>query len=58
VKLSEDTVIEWVRARLARFKVPRHVLFVDESEIPLTASGRAKKFELTKIAQQKIGGAT
>lgn len=54
---SEDTVIKWVRERLARFKVPRYVFFVEESEIPLTPSGRAKKFELTKIAQQRIGGA-
>lgn len=57
-ELCEEAVIEWVRARLARFKVPRHVFFVKEEEIPLTASGRAKKFELTKIAQQRIGGAS
>ncbi|BBB14504.1 AMP-binding protein [Sphingopyxis sp. FD7] len=53
--LSEDAIIEQARARLARFKVPRHVIFITESEIPATASGRAKKFELTGMAQERLG---
>lgn len=53
--LSEDAIIEQARARLARFKVPRHVIFIEESEIPATASGRAKKFELTRMAQERLG---
>lgn len=37
-------------ARLARFKVPRHVLLVDAADIPATASGRARKFLLVERA--------
>lgn len=45
-----------VSARLARFKVPRHVLPIDASDIPTTASGRARKFMLVELAKQKIAG--
>ncbi|MES2492460.1 MAG: class I adenylate-forming enzyme family protein [Pseudomonadota bacterium] len=43
-----------VRGNLARFKVPRHFLIVDPSEIPVTASGRPRKFLMTEIAQRKL----
>lgn len=39
-----------VAGRLARFKVPRHILQVDAAEIPTTASGRARKFLLAQKA--------
>jgi fatty-acyl-CoA synthase len=41
--------------RLARFKVPRHFLFVSETEIPTTASGRARKFMLSQQAIRMLG---
>lgn len=41
--------------RLARFKVPRHFLLVGETDIPLTASGRARKFLLSKQAMEMLG---
>ncbi len=40
--------------RLARFKVPRHVLFVDAGELPLTATGRVQKFKLTEMARERL----
>jgi fatty-acyl-CoA synthase len=40
--------------RVARFKVPRHFLVVSESEIPTTASGRARKFLLSRLALEKL----
>lgn len=40
---------------LARFKVPRHFLVVAENDIPLTASGRARKFLLSKQAVEMLG---
>lgn len=39
-----------VAAQLARFKVPRHVLLINEADIPTTASGRARKFLLAEKA--------
>ena len=41
--------------RLAKFKVPRHFLIVNESAIPTTASGRARKFLLAEQAKQMLG---
>lgn len=46
-----------VAGRLARFKVPRHVLLVSEAEIPTTASGRARKFLLSEMAATMLAGA-
>ena len=43
-ELSEDDVRAHVRAELARFKVPRDVLFVEE--LPRTATGKILKREL------------
>lgn len=46
-----------VAGRLARYKVPRHVLLVSEAEIPTTASGRARKFLLSDMAATMLAGA-
>ena len=53
--LDEEEVMAYARDKLARFKVPRHVMFVEEGEVPLTASGRAKKFALTEVALARLG---
>lgn len=37
-----------VRARLAAFKVPDHIVFVDE--LPRTATGKVQKFQLRAAA--------
>jgi fatty-acyl-CoA synthase len=50
VSLDPDALRQLVAERLARFKVPRHVLLVDEADIPTTASGRARKFLLSEKA--------
>ena len=41
---SEDELISFVRARLARFKVPKYIRVVDA--LPRTASGKVQKFVL------------
>ena len=44
---TEDELREWVRARMAPFKVPSLVRVIDRPEDwPLTPSGKIKKFEL------------
>jgi len=48
--VSPRELIELCAQRLARFKVPRHVLPIRAEEIPVTASGRARKFLLAQIA--------
>lgn len=46
-----------VTGRLARFKVPRHLLILDANEIPTTASGRARKFLLSQKALKMLEAA-
>ena len=41
--------------RLARFKVPKHFLFVSAQDVPVTPSGRARKFLLSNMAIQSLG---
>jgi fatty-acyl-CoA synthase len=53
--LDNEGLREMLMQRLARYKVPRHILLVSESEIPTTASGRARKFMLSQIATKMIG---
>jgi fatty-acyl-CoA synthase len=45
---------EFCRGRLARFKVPKYVLIFSADEIPLTATGRPKKYELVKLAEARL----
>ena len=49
--VSDDELLEWCRARLARFKVPRSFRFV--GEIPRNGMGKVQKAELreTEVAQ-------
>jgi fatty-acyl-CoA synthase len=44
---TEDEIIAFARQRLAGFKTPKHVVFV---ELPKTSTGKIQKFELRKIA--------
>jgi len=40
---------------LARFKIPKHFLFIAATDIPVTPSGRARKFLLSQIACVSLG---
>ncbi len=51
--LSEEEVIGFCRGRVASFKIPRHVVFVDE--FPMTASGKIRKVELRDDAKKRFG---
>jgi fatty-acyl-CoA synthase len=48
-------IIALCAQHLARFKVPRHVVFITAEEIPLTATGRPQKFLLQALAKQRLG---
>ena len=43
---TAEELIDYCKQNLARFKVPKHVFFVKESDIPMTATGRPQKFKL------------
>lgn len=48
--VQPDDLIAFCAERLARFKVPRHVLPIRAEDIPSTPSGRARKFLLAQMA--------
>jgi fatty-acyl-CoA synthase len=49
-----DELIAHCRATLARFKVPRHVIFLGADELPLTSSGKVRKFLLARRAREEL----
>jgi fatty-acyl-CoA synthase len=46
--VTDEEMIEFCRGRLARFKVPRHVVFI---ELPKTSTGKVQKFVLREMAK-------
>ncbi|RAO78577.1 AMP-binding protein [Methanothermobacter tenebrarum] len=46
--IKEEDVRDYAIERIARYKVPKHVFFVEE--FPLTASGKVQKFKLREMA--------
>ncbi len=46
---TAEELIEWCRAGLARYKVPKHVVF---TEIPKTSTGKIQKFKLRERARE------
>jgi fatty-acyl-CoA synthase len=57
ISVTDQELIAFCNARVARFKVPRHVLRILAQDIPATPSGRARKFLLAQIAAQSLAGA-
>ncbi|MCV7166067.1 class I adenylate-forming enzyme family protein [Mycobacterium stomatepiae] len=44
--LTEDDVLDICRAKLARFKVPKRVVFYRAEDLPTTSTGKVQKFRL------------
>ena len=55
-KLTEREVIEHCRGRVASFKTPRHIAFVDE--FPMTSTGKIQKVKLRERARSEWPDAT
>jgi fatty-acyl-CoA synthase len=51
-EIGENDVIEYCRGKVATFKIPKHVLFVDA--FPMTASGKIRKVELRETALNEL----
>lgn len=49
-------IIDWCAARLARFKIPRHIWFVSSADWPMTSTGKVQKFRLQDLADEKLSG--
>ncbi|CAM5739757.1 class I adenylate-forming enzyme family protein [Mycolicibacterium aubagnense] len=46
--LTEGDVLDICRANLARFKVPKRVVFYDAEALPTTPTGKVQKFRLVQ----------
>jgi fatty-acyl-CoA synthase len=53
VTATEDEIREHCRGKIAHYKVPRYVLFVDE--YPMTISGKVQKYLLRESAISTLG---
>lgn len=51
-ELSQEDVQEFCRGQIARYKIPKHVFFIDD--FPKTASGKIQKFKLRDMALELI----
>ena len=51
-RITADEVIAYCKGQVASFKIPRHVLFVDEC--PMTASGKIRKVDLRARASREL----
>ncbi|WEL53910.1 AMP-binding protein [Pseudomonas kermanshahensis] len=47
-----DELQGWCKARIAHYKVPRHIRFVDE--FPMTVTGKVQKFRMREISVAEI----
>jgi len=45
---APEELMEWCRSHLARFKCPRHIVFL---EVPKTSTGKIQKFRLREMAR-------
>lgn len=50
--ITEEDVIDFTRSRIAPYKKPKYVIFVDS--YPMTASGKIQKYKLREIACDKL----
>lgn len=51
--LTPEDVKDFCRGKISRFKVPKHVFFVDS--YPMTASGKIQKYKLVEMSRTLLG---
>ena len=51
--LTEDAVRQFCEGKIARFKIPRYIKFVEE--FPLTVTGKMQKFKMREMAIKELG---
>jgi fatty-acyl-CoA synthase len=53
-ELTADEVLAWLRPRLASYKLPRAVLFFDESDLTFTLSQKVERATLREAAMARV----
>ncbi|CAD5230673.1 unnamed protein product [Bursaphelenchus okinawaensis] len=54
-KLTAEEVKKFCRHKISHYKIPEFILFKDEECIPMTTSGKVKKFVLSQKCQKALG---
>jgi fatty-acyl-CoA synthase len=49
---TEEELRDFCKGRIAHFKIPRYIWFVDE--FPMTVTGKVQKFRMREIAMEKL----
>jgi fatty-acyl-CoA synthase len=52
-QVSNEDLAGFCRGKLASFKIPRHILVMEE--FPMTSSGKVQKFKLREMATEALG---
>jgi fatty-acyl-CoA synthase len=52
MEMAEDEVREFCRDKIANYKIPKYVKFVDS--YPMTASGKIQKFKMRDLAIKEL----
>jgi fatty-acyl-CoA synthase len=52
-KLTAEELTDFCRGKIAHFKVPRYIRFVDE--FPMTVTGKVQKFKMREVAIDELG---
>lgn len=56
--LTKTEVRDWVTKRLGKHKAPAHIFWMGEggvpAAVPLTGSGKVRKFELAKVGEELL----
>jgi fatty-acyl-CoA synthase len=55
VRISEESLRAFVKERAASFKVPHHIFFRGESQLPRLATGKIAKVRLAEEARRELG---
>ncbi len=50
--ITQEEVQDFCRGKIARYKIPKHVFFVDD--FPKTASGKIQKYKLREMAYEMV----
>jgi fatty-acyl-CoA synthase len=53
ITMGEEDVRDFCRGQISRFKIPKHIFFVDT--FPLTSSGKIQKYLLREMGAKKTG---
>ena len=51
-QLTEEDIQEFCRGKIARYKIPQYIFFVDE--FPMTASGKIQKYKLRELSLELL----